>query len=181
MVWSKNGYPASPQDGQSALVTRGEFERNGFRIKSPTPGSYYLTVFAISSFKGEELRSDGASKDCRALIANEPKVKVHYDLQFKGLFRKNRAVLSLRAEKTIPRLPELVLVAKRGTVLPSDAGSGQVVARLENVELLANQEYLCDVALNGIASPARFRLFLTREADQQRIELLAESLAKLKI
>ncbi|HOX41411.1 MAG TPA: hypothetical protein PK263_04405 [bacterium] len=181
VVWSNYSFQRSIQAEQQMSITRGEYEREGCRIENPATQDYYFVVYSVSQFRGEELVSPGKSEGCRAVIKCNAKVGIHYSIEFKGILRKTSAVLILNAMQSVKRLPEMVLVARQGKIIPMEIQGGTIIRRFSNMALSAGVQAEISFSLNGISSPARFRLFISDPAQNEFFELLPDALEKQKI
>lgn len=180
VCWSSSAYVRQPSDGKSQKITRGTYEREGFRIENLTARAYYITVFVGTTFRGKEILSPGTSAGSRALVVNQHKIRISYALSIKGLWKK-RARLTLKANQDLYAMPELVLVAQQGIIMPTSRDSGVILKCFSDLTLLADVEHVSEFDLEGLSKPTRFRLFTALEKDETRVELAPLSSRQLTL
>ncbi|RJP75551.1 MAG: hypothetical protein C4524_11715 [Candidatus Zixiibacteriota bacterium] len=163
LAWSEQGFVARPEEGSYRLLTRGEYENRGARIEPPPPGPCHITVFTGTAFMGRKLWSPGTGPGCRAVVESS-RCRVQYTVKFKGLLKKDRAVLALKADQRVNRVPDLVLVAKPGKVMPVSPAGCLEVYRLSGLSLAPGAIHEQEIRLPGLHSPVTFRLFSTDPA-----------------
>jgi len=181
VMWSSSPLesPSSP-NRQSRTITEGQYKREGFRLNDIPPGDCYIKVLAVTRFREEELVSGGTDPRCSTILPSQRRIQIYYHLTFKGLLRKSRAILTLSTDQPIGNLPELVLVARPGRIMPVDIHNGTVIYRLKGINLQAGELFKRSIALDNISSPSALRLFIA-DSTNHRFELVAESIAKDKI
>jgi hypothetical protein len=136
-------------------------DKKGFAIKNPEKADFYFTVYACYESAGREYYSKG--KDC--FVSNSEKIYVSYSVK-KSLFSKN-ANLRLKCKEAPIRLPEIMVVAKRGG-FPVSKIDGKCIKTIDGMDM-ENSVLNIDISLRDIEG-CQVRLFST--AGNQKIELL---------
>lgn len=169
--FSTAGPVSVPSDGTTSRVTRGEYERQGFRIYNPDSVSYHVTVFTGTTFLGEELLSPGASRSARAVVkGTTDRACIHYTVCKKGFIRK-RGCLTLIADRNLRNVPPLILVARRGPAFPTRREDGHVALRLDGLELQAGTPVDREFDITDLRSPTQFGLFTEVAREEATVDL----------
>lgn len=179
VVWSSGDFPKSPTGGESRNITRGEYDRVGFRLENPGDKDYYFKVYSVTSFRGEELVSEGTSESCQVKISGGSRIKIQYSIKFKGFFKKDTAIITLKAYQDINKSLEFVLIAKPGNIIPVDINSGKVIKTFPGVRLKSGIVYEQSFKLSGVPLPARFRLFILDHSEEKKFELVKDPSSKM--
>lgn len=179
--WSTGNYPTDVLPGYSKMISRHDYERFGCRIENSLRQNYFIRVYAITDFGRQELVSPGESLGCRTVVLYRRKTTIRYSIRFRGLFRKTHAILTLIPDKPVDCLPEVLLIARDGELLPAHVRNGEVVCRMAGERLKEHAAYGIQFRLTELPSPTRFRLFLANPEDAGDYELLPTAAAKLRI
>lgn len=182
--WRHDEYPIDADDKKAVKhkVTRGEYDINGgFRIPNPHQKPYKFTVFTISENESRTVYSVGLNPDCRGEARTDSVAKIKYSLRLKGWLKWKSFVLSLESEETIPSLPELLMVAKQGDILPLDSKSGKIVARIENVSLTPSHPFEFEFEMPKVKRPFSVRLFFAAPNSYKKYKLLDPPPKQLKV
>lgn len=133
--WRLGMRPEGPDDraAKTMRVQRQEYERNGRIVLSGlTPGRYHVVGWACYAGAAGEVRAGGLAAGARAACVAGPLQTISY--QLKGsLFGKGYRLLLAGPDGL--SLPPLLLVAKSGTFVPTDAADGEVVKRFDDLSL----------------------------------------------
>jgi hypothetical protein len=132
-----------------------------YAIKKPINADYYFTVYACYESDGREYYSKGL--DC--FVSNSEKIYVSYSVK-KSLFSKN-AILKLECKKVPIRLPEIMVIAKRGG-FPVTKTDGKCIKTISDVNMNSSTLNI-EISARDIEG-CQVRLFST--AGNEKIELL---------
>ena len=180
VAWSHTRMPSTPQGNSYQQITRGHYERVGFRIENPSHSNYFIKVFSLLEFNGEVFLSPGQRDGCTEQIRNRKKTIIEYTMKFSGFPQKNICNLILSSDTSIQNLPEMVLIMRKGKVIPSDIHSGEQVYKIGNQSLHANTEQIFKFKIRAASSPSSFRLFLKKPYDLKYYELMPQNIQSFR-
>jgi hypothetical protein len=180
VAWSHNNIPKDPYKENFKNITRGEYERLGFRIENPTKSNYFVKIYSVQHFNGEVFISPGDSPYCCDKILNRNKTIIEYSIKFSGFPKKNVCHLIIHCSKNVNHLPEMVLIMRKGKVLPSDIDGGSKVYKLKDCGLKANIEQIYKFRIKNISSPSIYRLFLSRSVDSKYFLLMPKNIKQFR-
>lgn len=130
-VWRRDREPTAVDDEKANRIetTVAQYDENGgLEIAAEGPAPIFVAVFPSVRIRGEFITGTTAGRGARASVARKQKVDVRYQLRRAGL-RGKQLHLSI-VEPVDQRLPELLVVARRGDILPRAVDDGDVVAQL---------------------------------------------------
>jgi hypothetical protein len=179
VAWSTSSFPRNPSDGDCKELTRGEYERKGFRIDNPAQKDYFIKVYSSTTFRGEELISEGASQSCQIKISSDCRIKIQYSLSFKGFLKKDKAIITLKPDRDLNCCPEIAVVAKLGNIIPVDISSGKIIKTFSGLNLKSGNVFEQSFNIPDVTFPSRFRLFVSDRAEEKRIELVKDPSSKI--
>lgn len=184
VAWRHDDYPVDADDKKAVKhkVTRGEYDLNGgFRIPNPQQKPYKFSVFTISENEGRTIYSVGLNSDCRGEARTNSVVKIKYSLKSKGWWKWKSFVLSLESEENVPSLPELLIVAKQGEILPLDSKSGKIATRIENASIAPSYPFEFEFEMPKVKRPFFVRLFFAAPNSYKKYKLLDPPPKQLKV
>lgn len=183
VAWREDDYPVDGGDPRATIqqTTRAEYDRlGGYRIEDPARAPHRFVVFATMRFDGEMMESPGIDPGARKEVRTVSPVKVSYGLT-RGILRRNHIKMTLSAEEDISELPEIVLVAKRGTLQPIRSADGTVLERLSGISLGANSRQSYNVSLGSLRPPLYLRAFFIDPESNRRFHLADPPPAQMKV
>ncbi len=131
VVLSRRDRQPVDADDERALrlaITQAQYtEQGGVELQAVGTEPVFLAVFPAMRMGEELVCPGGTDRRARLAVRRSAKVDIRYAVRRSGL--RKRQVCFEVLEPAEP-LPELVLVAKRGELLPRTADDGSVIARL---------------------------------------------------
>lgn len=159
VVWRGDRQPTGPDDpdAQSRSTTKAEYrDLGGVELPLPPTGSLFVTVYPAARIGGELVHGANAGPGATAALRRRERRDVRYSVRRTG--RRKRKV-ELEATSDGP-LPELVVVARAGDMLPLSADQGRAVAHLGgDAEATATS---CELDLKELGTPTALRAFLAK-------------------
>jgi hypothetical protein len=156
VAWRRDRQPIDAEDerAEQLVLTQAQYDEQGgveLAVKGSQP--VFLAVFSAARIEGELMASSAIDRRARLTLARSEKVEVDYTVRRSGL-RKRRIDFEVLTSEDA--LPELVLVAKRGELLPRSVEDGRVIAELGGPG--GPREHRFDLA--ELDPPVAVRLFL---------------------
>lgn len=157
VVWRHDSQPAGPEDaGAEAIDYRlGEYrDSGGCSIGLGGERALFVAVYPAIRAGTDIACGSGGGKGSRAALRTESKTELRYAVRRSGRLQKRLEVEV--CEPAAGTLPELVLVAREGELLPRTASDGTVLARLGG----DGGPRASTVELRGLSRPLAVKLFL---------------------
>ncbi|HEY0378375.1 MAG TPA: zinc ribbon domain-containing protein [Pyrinomonadaceae bacterium] len=183
VTWRPDAFPQDAYDTSASKreISKGEYERQGgFRIEAPAKSAYKFAVFAATKEGGETVYSASVREGSRAELRTAPPIAVSYRLS-RGTFRRGRFTLTLSGEQAVSKLPDVVVVMKRGDLQPLRSDDGSVVASFGGASLTVGGEAQFQFELNGAQRPVYLRLFFRDAASYQSYRLIDPPPEQLRV
>lgn len=158
VVWRSDRQPAGPEDPEAErrVFRRSEYrDHGGFAIDSAAGQSVFVTVYPAARVDGDYRFGTAASRESRAAVTRARKTDVRYAVRRSGLRRRRIEVGVFEPDGAA--VPELVVVARPGDLLPRQPADGEVIARLGGGGPLSST-----LELDGRSRPLAIRAFLSR-------------------
>jgi hypothetical protein len=165
VAWRLDRQPDSPDDpeAQRRLLRRSEYrDRGGFAIDAPVARSVFVAVYPAARIRGDVVYGMTAGRDSRTAVTRSHKTDVRYAVRRTGLRKK-----TLEIELLVPvasDLPEMVIVARPGDLLPRKPDDGEIVGHLGGTQPL---QATLDLAQRS--RPLTVRVFMASAAAAHRI------------
>ncbi|HVR05018.1 MAG TPA: zinc ribbon domain-containing protein [Solirubrobacteraceae bacterium] len=155
VAWRSDRQPDRPDDPTctSRSIRRGEYRDSGGFVIAADGGSLFVSVYPALLVDGELVHAQSAAREARAALARADKTDVHYTIRRLGV-RRRKLEIAVSADST--EIPEMLLVARPGDLLPRGAQDGEVIARLGGERPLQST-----LDLSGRSRPLALRLFLS--------------------
>jgi hypothetical protein len=156
VVWRRDRQPTGVDDDKATRVetTRAQYtEQGGVELPADGPDPVFVAVFPSALIDGEHVTGATAGRGARVAVAREAKVDVRYRLRRSGLRGKQLHVSIV--EPANQALPEFLVVARQGDMLPRAPEDGRVVAQLGGTS--GPLEHQLD--LGQLGRPVALRLF----------------------
>lgn len=161
VLWRDDRQPSGPDDAQamSRQITLAQYSDSG-GVELPAQGTQalFVAVYPCMRIEGEQIVGTNAGRGSRASVSRRSKIDVRYQLQRRGRLGKRLSLLVV--EPADQPLPELVLVARSGDILPRGPQDGKIVARLGGSSGVTGQQ----LDLDAIGRPVALRLFPATDA-----------------
>jgi hypothetical protein len=176
VAWRANRQPAGPTDpdAQARPFRRSEYrDRGGFAIEAPGLESVFVAVYPAARVGNEVLYESASTPATRAAVTRMLKTDVRYTVRRSGMRRKK-----LEIDVQAPagdELPEMIVIARQGDLVPREPGDGEIVAHLGGSGPLQST-----LDLANLARPVAVRVFLaatdTRESSHRLVDPSVEDL-----
>lgn len=130
VAWRRDRQPVDADDehAQRLTVTKAQYtEHGGVELDTPNNEPVFLAVFPAARLDGELVAAAEADRRARVNVRKTEKVEVGYAVRRSGL-RKRQVMLEIFEPADV--LPELVVVAKSGELLPRTVSDGRIIAHL---------------------------------------------------
>jgi hypothetical protein len=160
VLWREDRRPKGPDDPQamSREITLAKYaESGGIELPAQAAQTLFVAVYACMRIDGELIVGTDTGRGSHASVSRRSKVEVRYEMQRRGL-RGRRLLLLVTAPVDQP-LPELVVVARGGEIMPRSQDDGKILARLGGSSGVAGRQ----LDLGAIERPVALRLFLAAE------------------
>jgi hypothetical protein len=157
VVWRNDRQPEGPEDPMAAqqVLRRSEYsDRGGFTIDGRSGESIFIAVYPAARVGSEYHYGTAASREARAAVHRVRKIDVRYEVKRTGMRRKKIEVGVL--ESGGGAVPEIIVVARAGDLLPRQPADGEIVARLGGSQPLTST-----LNLDGRSRPLAIRAFLS--------------------
>jgi len=158
-LWRTDRQPEGPDD-QSAerqMFRRSEYKDHGGLTITAGPGqSLFIAVYPATRVGNDYHYGTSASRDARAAVTRVQRTDVRYEIRRSGIRRKKIEIGVLEPGGAIP---EMVVVARPGDLLPRQSNDGEIIARLGGSEPSTST-----LDLDGRARPLAIRAFLASSA-----------------
>jgi hypothetical protein len=161
VVWRRDRQPVDAEDAraQRLMVTKAQYaEQGGVELDAVGAEPVFLVVFSAARIGDELVAASEADRRARAAVRRTEKVQVSYAVRRSGL-RKRQVLLEVLEPSDV--LPELVVVARLGELLPRTVSDGRIVARLGGGSGLRRH----GLDLGELGKPVALRLFLDSASD----------------
>lgn len=181
VAWRSDTFPTGPADPRATTrrVTLGEYgQASGFRLDRPAAIPYRFTVFAAARAETEEAFASGCTAGARAELRLRPAVTVRYAVE-RGTLRRSRGTLTVRCSEAVQRLPELVLVARRGEVQPLRPEDGVPLAVVRGACIAAGGDVTQEFRIDRV--PVYLRAFFRDPAEAAGYCLVDPPPSQLKV
>ncbi len=159
VVWRKDRQPEGPKDpvAERQVFRRSEYkDRGGFAIEAGS-GSIFVAVYPAARVGNDYLFGSTASRESRAAVTRAGKTDLRYTVKRSGIRRKKIEIGVF--EPGDGAIPEIVVVARPGDLLPRQPGDGEIVARLGGGGPLSST-----LDLDRCSRPLAIRAFLSGPA-----------------
>jgi hypothetical protein len=156
VVWRHDSQPDGPEDAAAEAIDYrlGEYrDSGGCSIGLGEQRALFVAVYPAIRADGEIACGSGGGKGSRAALRTKSKTELRYAVRRSGRLQKRLEVEV--CEPAAGTLPELLLVAREGELLPRTASDGTVLARLGGDGPRAST-----VELRGLSRPLAVKLFL---------------------
>ena len=166
--WRLGMRPESPDDraAKTIRVQRQEYQRDGRIVLSGlTQGRYHVAGWACYPGADGEVRGGGLARGAGAAAIAGPLQTISYQLKGSRFGKGYKLVFAGPHDLS---LPPLVLVAKPGTFVPTDAEDGEVVRRLDGLSLREGGHVESFPSLPGGRT---YRLFFEDELDYGSLQI----------
>lgn len=171
VAWRADRYPEGGEDADATCVdvSRGEYEnRGGFRIPQPGEGPYWFTVYAAMIAGPDLVFSSGSREDCRATCRHHVTVPVRYSIRRRPLRREMAVCIDVDQGVACP---DVVIVARQGTVQPLSREDGRAVGMCTGAQAGGRlREWPLD--LSGLRHPVYLRAFFRSDEAYHRFSLI---------
>lgn len=169
--WRSDRFPADCDDPAATHVdvSRVEYEnRGGFRLSQPDSVPYWFTVYTAAVAGPDVLFSAGVHDGCRRSCVRGETTRVSYHIK-RPLFGCR---LTVRFDASAPvACPEVLVVAKPGSVQPLTREDGRTVGRCNGIDgRKPSSEWPLD--LIAVGSPSYLRAFFSHDDDYRRFSLV---------
>ncbi|HEY2768906.1 MAG TPA: hypothetical protein VGI76_11665 [Solirubrobacteraceae bacterium] len=157
VVWRKDRQPEGPEDpaAEKRVFRLSEYkDRGGFTIDGRSGESIFVTVYPAARVGNDYHYGTAASREARAAVTRVRKTDVRYEVKRIGMRRKKIEIGVL--EPGVGAVPEIIVVARVGDLLPRQPADGEIVARLGGSQPLTST-----VDLDGRSRPLAIRAFLS--------------------
>jgi hypothetical protein len=155
VLWRTDRQPEGPEDpaAERQMFRRSEYkDHGGLTITGRAGQSIFIAVYPASRVGNEYHYGTSASRDARAAVTRIQKTDVRYEIKRSGMRRKKIEIGVLAPGGSIP---EMVVVARAGDLLPRQSTDGEVIARLGGDQPLNSA-----LDLDGRPRPFAIRAFL---------------------
>jgi hypothetical protein len=176
VVWRTDRQPDGPEDAAAnrQVFRRSEYkDHGGFAIEGGS-GSTFVAIYPAVRVGSDFQFGTASSRESRAAVARARKTDVRYTVKRSGIRRKRIEVGVL--EPGDSAVPELVVVARPGDLLPRQAADGEIIARLGGGGPLSST-----LDLDSRSRPLVIRAFLSGAAASASHRLLDPGVEDLVI
>jgi hypothetical protein len=176
VVWRPDRQPEGPEDAvaERRVFRRSEYkDHGGFAIEGGG-GSTFVAVYPASRVGSDYQFGTASSRESRAAVTRARKTDVRYTVKRSGIRRKRIEVGVF--EPGDSAIPELVVVARPGDLLPRQAADGEIVARLGGGGPLSST-----LDLDSRSRPVAIRAFLSGPAASASHRVLDPGVEELVI
>jgi hypothetical protein len=160
VLWRRDRQPGGAEDDRAerALTTTARYATEG-GVEIEVPGEQAVFIAVLPGIRvGEEmLHPSYVDRRSRTVVNRRAQTDIGYSVRRSRL--RKRSVAVTITEPCQGPLPDLLVVAKRGELLPRSASDGEVLARLGGSSAI--RELPIDVS--GLGRPLVLRLFLGSE------------------
>lgn len=170
VAWRSDRFPVGPDDplAEKAEVSRGQYERDGgFRLESPGPRPYRFHVFAGQVVDGETVFGTGRGVELRAQAGPR---RITYGITRGGLLQRGRFTICFSSADAVDRLPDVVVVARRGDLPPLRSEDGMPLAVFKDVRVASNGGYPFE--LGNLRAPLYLKAFFADPAQDPSFVLI---------
>lgn len=168
VAWRRDRQPSGPDDPDAKVAPcrLGEYRDNGgFTIDPGKPGPIFVAVYPALRVEGEMIVGSLATKRSRATVRSEVKTEVRYEVRQSG-FRKKRLTVTISEPADPSGLPRMVLVGKRGEILPHGPRDGEALTAVgggapaeATVELPGDRPLAVRLFVEASADASSFAIF----------------------
>jgi HEPN domain-containing protein len=161
VVWRRDRQPSSADDEQAQRFTTtvAQYsEAGGVDLAVTGPEAVFIAVYPTLRIDGESVTATSVTAAARTAVRRTAKLDLRYEVRRLGL-RKRQVELQIVEPDQGP-LPELLVVARSGDLLPRTPGDGRVVAQLGG-EMGARQQPL---ELAELGRPVAVRVFFAQQS-----------------
>ncbi len=157
VLWRTDRQPEGSEDpaAQRQMFRRSEYkDYGGLTIRGEIDQSIFVAVFPAVRVGNEYHYGTNASREARAALTRVKKTNVRYEIKRSGVRRKRVEIGVL--EPGGDSVPEIIVVARAGDLLPRQPTDGEIIARLGG-----RQPLISTLDLDGRSRPLAIRAFLS--------------------
>ncbi len=157
VLWRTDRQPEGPEDpaAQRQMFRRSEYkDHGGLTVLAEASQSIFVAVYPASRVGNDYHYGTSASREARAAVTRVQKTDVRYEIKRSGMRRKKIEIGVL--EPSGNTIPEIIVVARAGDLLPRQPTDGEIIARLGGSQPLSST-----LDLDGRSRPLAIRAFLS--------------------
>jgi hypothetical protein len=155
VLWRTDRQPEGPEDpaAERQMFRRSEYkDQGGLTIAGDAGLPAFIAVYPAARVGNDYHYGTSASREARAAVTRVQKTDVRYEIKRSGTRRKKIEIAVLEPGGSVP---EMVVVARPGDLLPRQPTDGEVIARLGG-----SQPSNSTLDLDGRSRPLAIRAFL---------------------
>jgi hypothetical protein len=158
-LWRTDRQPEGPDDrsAERQMFRRSEYkDRGGLTITAGVGQSLFIVVYPATRVGNDYHYGTSASRHARAAVTRVQRTDIRYEIRRSGIRRKK---IEIGVFEPGDAVPEMVVVARPGDLLPRQPNDGEIVARLGGSEPSTST-----LDLDGRTRPFAIRAFLASSA-----------------